>query len=466
MEILLKDELNMFGKKISDYLDKCGFLSHGYKLFAAVLLAFGMAACDNDTTVPEPDPEPTSTFKLHIGEGNIVQMDMEAPDYYPPMYMAVLVMEDLPADEKIINMGGVYSVENPEPDISDCTLIYDYSDDELFQNWDWEKEPLYWRCLYLFHPLPGATYYLRGYVQTDKGEYYSNTMEIRSSLTDPIEENPDAYEIPVVFHLFPDAEGNYPVKEWMVKEQLDYANHVFGNYYDIPGQTETGVRFVAATHAPDGTQLETPGIVHEREAVEIDYQDVQMDDKYIWDMEHALNVWVCPIRNVDGYENGYRALAGFSYFPFFDADEMLEGCDVPYEPGIVTGIFLNTGAMLLANDVMSFAHEAGHFLALEHVFAPEDDFCDDTPWYDYEAHWAATEGELYFNRMNGTGEVFWSDNIMDYDYGFMTGFTPDQLERIQYTLQHAYFIPGEAGKEEPAVRTFGQPRHFGDKPVR
>ena len=286
--------MNMFRKKTGDYLDKCSILLHGYKLFAVLLLAFGMAACDDDNTVPEP----TSTFKLHIGEGNIVPMDLGAPDNYPPAYMAVLVMEDLPADEKIIYEGSVYSTENPEPDLSDCVFINDYSDYEPFLNWDWEKEPLYWRCLYLLHPLPGTTYYMRGYVQTNKAEYYSNTVEIRSSLTAPVAENPDAYEIPVIFHLFPDAEGNYPVKDWMVREQLDYANYVYSNYFNLPGQTETGVRFVAATTAPDGTPLETPGIVHEKEAVEIDYENVELDDRYIWDNEHALNVWVSPINNV------------------------------------------------------------------------------------------------------------------------------------------------------------------------
>lgn len=96
-------------------------------------------------------------------------------------------------------------------------------------------------------------------------------------------------------------------------EQLDYANYVYSNYFNLPGQTETGVRFVAATTEPDGTPLETPGIVHEKEAVEIDYENVELDDRYIWDNEHALNVWVSPINNV--YEDEYSIFAGFSFSP-------------------------------------------------------------------------------------------------------------------------------------------------------
>ena len=295
--------MNKFRKEIKDYLEECDFLSHGYKLLAAALLAFGMAACGDDEPVipePEPEPEPASTFKLHIGEGNIVRWE-ELPDDYPPVYTAYLVMEDLPAGEKIHTIGGCYSIEDTVPD-------------------------------------------LRGYVRTDKGEYYSNTVTIRSSFTEPLAENPDAYEIPVVFHLFPDAEGNYPVKDWLIQEQLDFANHVYGNYYNVPGQAETGVRFVAATHTPDGTPLETPGIVHEKEAVEVDYQNPQIDGQYIWDMEYALNVWVCPILNA--YVNGFT---GISYF---DADELLEGCNT-YEPGIETGIFLDSNAQSLANNVQN-----------------------------------------------------------------------------------------------------------------
>lgn len=420
-----------------------------------------MTACDDD----DKSPEPTSAFKLHIGKEYVVQMDFEAPDYYPAVYEAVLVMEDLPDDEKIIYIGSVYSNENPEPDISDCTLIYDYSDFELIQNWEWEKEPLYWPCMYLLHSVPGTTYYVRGYVQTDKGGYYSNTIEICSRPSSPITDGQDAYEIPVIFHLFPDAEGNYTVKDWMVKEQLEYANNVFGNCFNIPGQTKTGVRFVAVTHTPDGEPLETPGIVLEKEAVEIDYQDVELDDKYVWDEEYALNVWVCPIKNVDGIVDEYGVLGGFTFFPFFDADEMLEGCNVLSENSTGTGIFLNSSGMTTANSMVTFAHEAGHSLGLDHIFAPDDDFCADTPWYDYDAHWLSTQGDLYLKRTSPTGEEFWSDNIMDYEYGFMTGLTPDQLGRIRYTLQHAYYIPGEAGKEMPAARSCGQARRFVGKPV-
>ena len=76
------------------------------------------------------------------------------------------------------------------------------------------------------------------------------------------------------------------------------------------------------------------------------------------------------------------------------------------------------------------------------------------------------DGYMYLNRpADWTTGRFIADNIMDYDYGFMTGFTPNQAERIQYALEHAYFIPGEAGKEAPQVRSAGQKLRFG-KPIR
>ena len=50
---------------------------------------------------------------------------------------------------------------------------------------------------------------------------------------------------------------------------------------------------------------------------------------------------------------------------------------------------------------------------------------------------------------------------MEYDPSFMTGFTPDHAKRIQYTPDHTYFIPGEAGKTAPEQRSIGFVARFG-----
>ena len=359
----------MIRKECNKFSDICDSMSDWYKPLAWVLLFFGSAACTEGPIVPEPEPEP-SGFTIHMDEENIVEYQEDEQGIYPHLYTAYLVMENLPADEKILYMGGCYSNGSTEPDLSDYTLIYDYSEHDTFQQWDWESGPLIWNCLALYHLMPGTTYHIRGYVKTDKAEYFSNTMEVRSNFTAPMEETTDAYTIPVIFHLFPDDDGSYPVKEWMLKEQLDYANRVYSNYFGIPGQEDTGVRFAPATHAPDGKPLSTPGMIYEKEPVEIDSANAELEDRYVWDMEHALNVWVCPITNV--YEDEYSIFAGFSYFPFFDENELLPGCDI-YKPGLATGIFLNKQAVLTANSISTFAHEAGHFLGLAHVFGQGGD---------------------------------------------------------------------------------------------
>lgn len=389
-------------------------------------------------------------------DGNMEPFEPDAPNYYPQTYNIYMKMEDLPDNEKILYTGACYSTDDDKPDTSDYLYIFDDSDNPIIHGWDWDEDgPMIWNCLSLIHLTPGETYYIRGYVVTDRGEYYTDTMEVRSEYTAPLVEDPEAYEIPVVFHLFPDEHGYYPVKDWMADDMISYANHVYSNYFsEVPEQVRTGVRFVPATLDPEGNPLKTPGIVYEQEAVRIDYLNTQLDRKYIWDMEKVLNVWVCPI------DNAQTDLAGFSCFPFFDSDECMEGCNI-YEPGLFAGIFINSDSYTSWNIEYTFAHEAGHFLGLDHVFT--EDYCSDTPWYDYDAFWAETNGMYVFERWNDK-ERWWSDNIMDYDPSFMTGFTPDQAKRIQYTLDHAYFIPGEAGKTAPEQRSTRPVAHFG-KPV-
>lgn len=365
-------------------------------------------------------------------------------------------MEDLPADEKILYIGGFFSTESSSPDIGDMNYMVDYSDYDIVQSWDW-SEPLYWTCAQLCRPMPDKTYYMRGYVLTDKGEYYSNTVEIRPSVTAPVKDNPDAYEIPVIFHFFPDDAGNYIVREWLVGEQIDFANHVYSNAFNIPGQFDTGVRFVLATHAPDGTPLSAPGIVYETSPLHLGENGV-MDGKYIWDMEQVLNVWVMPFDDTN-------PIGGYSFSPMFDEDKLLEGGNI-YRPQVYTGIFMNATYFAQSSASCTFAHEAGHFLGLEHVFI--QDYCDDTRYYDRDAYLADDNGESNgFYRVDGnTGEIYLSDNVMDYDYSFMTGFTAEQIGRIQYTLQYAYCIPGEAGYEETVELSSVNTRRAGGNPVR
>ena len=46
-------------------------------------------------------------------------------------------------------------------------------------------------------------------------------------------------------------------------------------------------------------------MIYEKEPVEIDSANAELEDRYVWDMEHALNVWVCPITNVTRMNTAY-----------------------------------------------------------------------------------------------------------------------------------------------------------------
>lgn len=267
----------MHRKKSYPFSNKRELLLHCLVLLTCILLSFSAVSCSPDNTVP------SSTFRVYMYDGNMEPFEPNAPDCYPQTYSIYMKMEDLPDNEKILYTGACYSTDDDKPDTSDYLYIFDDSDNPTIQGWDWDKDgPMIWNCLSLIHLTPGETYYIRGYVLTDKGEYYTDTMEVRSEYTTPLVEDPEAYEIPVVFHLFPDEHGYYPVKDWMADDMISYANHVYSNYFsEVPGQVRTGVRFVPATLDPEGNPLQTPGVVYEQEAVKIDYLDTQLDRKYI-----------------------------------------------------------------------------------------------------------------------------------------------------------------------------------------
>ena len=59
--------------------------------------------------------------------------------------------------------------------------------------------------------------------------------------------------------------------------------------------------------------------------------------------------------------------------------------------------------MLTANSISTFAHEAGHFLGLAHVFGQGGDYCEDTPWYDRNAYMQELNGYTNFKRTDANG---------------------------------------------------------------
>lgn len=424
------------------------------KLSCSVLaLALLALSCTKDDPVGEP-----SSFSVRIDEVDSYAFGPD--DRYPYVHIPCMVMEGLPEGERLLSLRGCYSHRTASPDTTDYVCGSDCSSDQTVADWDWTS-PLVLSPAGLVQLLPGRTYRFTGTAVTDRGTYRSNTIEIRSEKSAPVSVSPEAYRIPVIFHLFPGDGGRYP-KADILYDMLEYANIVYGNYYGLPHQCDAKVCFVLAERDPQGRPLELPGIRYEQEGVYVDAAgEVHgMDEEnHLWDMEQALNVWVCPF-DMEIEDNS--VLAGFSWLPFFDAEHVMPGCNV-YDPRYCTGIYLNSGALRFAGNLQLFAHEAGHFLGLKHVF--EEDWCEDTPRYDREAY-LPRKYELMYEReyADAPGNYFFSDNVMDYFYSVHSGITPAQAGRIRHTLRYAYHIPGEAGMTAPRLRS-ERPARFPPNPV-
>jgi zinc-dependent metalloproteinase lipoprotein len=410
-----------------------------FSLISAACLLF--SACTNHHNNP-------STFTVRME--TVDEYPMTEDEQYPYTHVPYLIMENMSDDEYVISRGAYYSHTNRSPNAKDyCEFMDGYDTFELFRNWDW-SDPLIWSAATLTELIPHKTYYVRGVVETNKATYVTNVLTLQSEQAKILAADPDAYEIPVIFHIFPSEENLH--YEERVADWLAYANMVYSNYYDLPHLADTKIRFVPAKQTPDGTPLKTPGLRYYTEEVYVDNWNLSGEinlDKHYWDAENALNVWVCPFINTETSDVSF--VAGFTRFPFFDAGEMLPGMNSEemFAKDELKGIYINASLPKYRMDTFSvFAHEAGHFLGLDHVFT--EDYCGDTLFYDREAYTSDKDymETLWFYREipDQAESYFISDNIMDYNYSYALGITPDQNERLQHTLTYAYFIPGDAGK--------------------
>ncbi len=347
------------------------------------LLAAGailLTACSDDTP-DTPDGDDVSTFEISIS-GFID--DNYAADGLDVTVQAVYMHGSaLPEGEKILTWGCVSSVVDDEPTVETArAYLLEVEDDETFTSWDW-SEDLYYRCATLDRMIPGVTYYVRGYVKTTRGEYYTSTVTTKAEWSAPGAGTKGEYEVPIVFNIFP-LENGSEMPEEILDYLLDWANFTYENALALDGYVDTGVRFVLA----DLPGLDAPGRRYINEPVKYTYGVDEYDflrPEWFTDITKAVNVWILPIGTPDDFDYYGDTIAGYTLSPFFYPGEELSSTNT-YDSSEAPmyqhpGVFLNSRTLFGMRNEYVLAHELGHFLGLHHVFEPFED-CEDTPYYD------------------------------------------------------------------------------------
>jgi len=198
----------------------------------------------------------------------------------------------------------------------------------------------------------------------------------------------------------------------------------------------------------DGNELEEPGFVYEKEYIKAQTDDADFGfANYIWNPKKVINIFVCD------FSSELDTLDGFiTEMPSFDHAELMPLGQV-YSPKQLLScvVCLRNSSVRYISYLSLLAHELGHFLGLAHVFENTDennDYCDDTPFYDREAYMENVNLYDIYRLLSGTEDTYFiSTNIMDYYYSFFCAITPDQKKRMNHTLQYAYSVPRPYGKE-------------------
>lgn len=317
--------------------------------------------------------------------------------FNPTLQLEVKAPDPLPADEAVL-MLRVYRQSEQAP-LTKQDIYLTGAAEGI--NHALHAPSATWADQVTLSPLAGGTrHYYTFSLVTNRKEYFSNTVvgDIPALPKAKAEAKGEIRTLPVVFHLFDHPSlPQIRFDDETVREWIAAANAVLGNAAATAGLTDTRVRLEAARQAPDGTKLAKAGIHHSNDnpiicldgrenALNLDHPDLY------WNPDAYLNVVILPFT--------LTANNIYGQYPQFPEGYQLSGCHTVKQPTLPHVIYINSLVEPI-HGISFFLTGLGSYLGL-------------------------TEEQ--------------SSGVYGLDPSKNThlGCTPQQAERIEYTLKHAW----------------------------
>lgn len=399
-------------------------------------------------TVKDKSGTATETISIvQAGNNNTSEQNLSiTPNSDYDLTLEATIANNLSSGERLQSYGFCWSSSNPFPDNSYRNISQ--APDRAASG--------YTLTYTLGNIADGKTYYIRSFIVTNKGTYYSAPKTYQApSLT----YDNNTVKAPVIFHvLYNDAsDKNQNIREEVLDDAIRYANMIFRNKLSPSTGTDINLEFYRAETDPDGIPLTEKGIDRVAYNYNINIscnQFMATDSPYfnpqlIWDPSKYVNIWIFNFK-----EEGVTGLTPIAALPSQYAQNGYNIADYYIANGLnmMYGIALDSKG-LQSGSLSTLAHEIGHLYGLHHVFGEKstgnssaytcdaDDYCNDTPNYDRNVYMANIETFGYMWQPCTGGALFRSSNIMDYYFSDLNSLTNDQRTRIQYVLEHGIYAP-------------------------
>lgn len=299
--------------------------------------------------------------------------------------------------------------------------------------------------------------------------------------------------LPVVFHVLYENPGSMiqNPSAAVFEKRIEQMNQFYAaSLFTSTGSAKVDVKFMLATHDPDGNEMAEPGIHRVQYSGSssmsaekfLDHKRTlsTLDKEILWDPNQYVNIWLFGFLQSSNPDEDETYVTGISYMPYCTSANPL--LLLPQWNGALTqlpdymhGITLNNRYFQpktnLMNDegMFTLCHEMGHYLGLYHAFSEEngcddpdnasDDGCSDTPKYDRATYQQLFEtGTLpydeYYRQPCDGSEPFLSTNVMDYYMSLRTNLTSQQKARVEHVMAYSPWIPRSKSETKAMLENF------------